>query len=131
MKTKWLLLLIITIVFSLFNYSGTIKFQTPSIQIHRTGKNFMPGEIVFYSVNINSNEYLKNLRIVPSIDGDNKDANYNYKFNVNTKQATINYFYAIPKELKKDTKIINLKFILTDKNKTKVVTKQIKIKNVR
>ena len=128
MNTKWLLLLIISAVFSAFNYSGTIKFQTPSIQIHQTGNNFQSGEIVFYSININSNEYLKNLKIEPSIAGENKDANYNFNFKVNTKQASINYFYAIPKELKEETKTIQLKFILSDETKTKTVTKQIIIK---
>ena len=95
MQTKWLLILSISIIFSAFNYSEPINFRTPTIQILKTKDNYQAGEIIFFTININSNEYIEKFEIEPNIKGANNDAKKKFNFDIDTKQATINYFYAI------------------------------------
>ena len=127
-KTKWFLMLSLSVIFSAFNYSEPLNFHTLTIQILATKDNYNAGEIVFFTININSNEYIEKFEIEPSIKGANDDAIKKFNFDIDTKQATINYFYAIPKDIKKNKTII-FTFNITDKATTETIEKQIRIKN--
>lgn len=115
MRFSWLILCIIFVILSAFNYSDSFELQNPSVKIISEEINYSPGEVIFFSVRLCSTNNLQNFKVIPDTPGLNEDFELDYDFKGNIKQATVNYFYAIPKNVK-DLKKIKFKFILQDSN---------------
>ncbi len=127
MKNKWLLLLIVFVVFSAFTTTEFLKINTPYIHIQKNGESFDAGDIVYYTINISSTEYLKKFEISPDILCDTKENNTSFIFDEKTKKATINYFYVIPSHINNNS-TINVKFAVYDQNTTRIINKLIRVR---
>ncbi len=127
MKNKWLLLILVLLILSAFTTSEFLKINTPAVSILDNGEFFEAGDIVYYTINISSIDYLDEFEIEADVLSENKEKNSSFTFEEKTKKATINYFYVIPSDI--ETNIVNIKFIIKDKSNSRVVEKQIKIKN--
>jgi len=126
MKNKWFLLIIVFLILSAFTTSEILKINAPSITILDNGNIFKPGEIVYYTVNISSIDYLDLFEVEADVLSADNKKNSSFTFEDKTKKATINYFYVIPSNIQTST--INIKFTIKDKENLRVVEKQIKIK---
>jgi len=126
MKIKWLLLLIFFVTISAFNLKSSLDFNSLSINIENNNKIYKPNDVVFYTINICSNENIENFEVVPEIIGKNQDSKVDYNFNFKTKTVTINYFYVIPDDLKNVTSI-KIFFSVKNKSKEKIIEKIIKL----
>jgi len=126
MKNKWFLLILVFLVLSAFTTSEILKINQPAITILDNGNIFEPGDIVYYTVNISSIDYLDQFEIEADIKSEYNNKNSSFIFEDKTKKATINYFYVIPSDIESNT--INIKFTIKDKENLRIVKKQIKIK---
>ena len=82
-----------------------------------------------YSIKLRSNENLLNFKVEPSLKGINVDSNFEFDFDENTHQATVNYFYVLPDNFKDNNKVV-LTFTLTDSKESNIKTKVIDFSKV-
>lgn len=124
MKTKVLIIIVAFVSLTAFNLSNTFDFNNPSIKIigDKTEK-IGAGQMVVFSVMLCSHDNLVNFSVHPNIIGVNSDSLINFDFDKNTKQASLNYYYIVPENLKKNQKI-EIVFQLKD-SKTKTIKNQI------
>jgi len=127
MKLNILIISLFFIILSAFTFQNSFNINAPSIKIETNNNVYKSGEIVYFTINICSSEYLEYFEVTPEIIGSNNDSKVNFNFNQETKAATINYFYVIPENLR-DIEKINISFIIRDKNKERTVEKEIFIK---
>ncbi len=125
MKNKLFLLIIVFLVLSAFTTSEILKINEPAVTILDNGNIFEPGDIVYYTVNISSINYLDQFEIEADVKSAYNKKNSSFTFEDKTKKATINYFYVIPSDIKSNT--INIKFTIKDKKNLRIVEKKIKI----
>ncbi len=125
MKFSWLILCIVFVVLSAFNYSDAFELNNPSVKIISEEINTdSPGDVIVFSVRLCSTNNLQSFTVTPDIPGLNDDFELNYDFSENIKQATVNYFYAVPKNVK-ELKKIKFKFVLQDSNNNITKVKEI------
>lgn len=127
MRTNLAFILLLFILLSAFTFNSPLNLDAPSMKIETKDKYYKPGEIVYYTINLCSSEYLEYFEVLPEIVGCNKDSKVNLCFDRESKVATINYFYVIPENLK-DVEEINISFIIRDKRSNKKIDKMILIK---
>ena len=126
MKISWLIILISFIGLTAFNLNDTFDGNNPSVKIDFESEqnSFSKGDIVRISIRLCSAENLESFSVEPDFLG-NENSSLKYSFNNNTKQASINYFYTVPENIK--NKKISFTFILKDNNNITEKTKSIKI----
>lgn len=100
MKISWLIILILFLALSAFNISSTFDGNNPSVKISMEDgeREYRAGEIIRFSIRICSADNLESFVINPELLND-ENSNLKYSFNSNTKQASINYFYTVPKDI--------------------------------
>ena len=125
MKTNWLIILLIIVAGSTINLGSTLRFGNPSIEFVN-GKEFIGknGDVFVYSIKLRSNENLINFKVKPSIKGINADCDFEFDFDENTHQATVNYFYVLPDDFEDNNKVV-LTFTLTDSKESNIKIKVI------
>ena len=130
MKTNWLIILLIIVAGSTINLGSTLRFGNPSIEFVN-GKEFIGknSDMFVYSIKLRSNENLLNFKVEPSLKGINVDSNFEFDFDENTHQATVNYFYVLPDNFKDNNKVV-LTFTLTDSKESNIKTKVIDFSKV-
>jgi hypothetical protein len=128
MKSNWLIILLICVAGSTINLGSTLRYGNPSIEFIQNnefdGKN---GDVFMYSIKLQSNEKLVNFRVVPSLEGLNKDSDFDFSFDDNTHQAVVNYLYVLPEGI--DESEVKLTFTLTDSKESNIKTKIINLKD--
>lgn len=127
MKIKLVVILLLFIVLCAFSLNNSLEVNAPTMKIDMTDKIYQPGDIVYYTINICSVDYLDYFEVTPEILGCNNDSHVNFNFENETKAATINYFYVIPENLK-DVENIEISFLIRDGNNEKILKKEIKLK---
>ncbi len=103
--------------------------NNPSVKIiyEKFETNKRSGDIIVFSVKLCSSNYLQTFSILPDIPGLNEDSELKYIFNGKSKQATVNYFYIVPKNID-NIKKISFEFVLQDSNNKIIKEKNISIK---
>jgi len=124
MRTNVLIISLLFITLSAFTLQNSFNINAPSMKIESKIGAFKPGDVVYYTINICSSDFLEYFEVSPDIIGSNNDSKVNFNFNQDTKVATINYFYVIPENIK-DIEKINISFIIRDRNKERVIEKEI------
>jgi hypothetical protein len=127
MKTNIAVIIFLFIILSAFSLNNTFNINAPSMKIDTRDVIYEAGEIVYFTINICSSDYLEYFEVSPDIIGCNNDSKVNLNFNNETKAATINYFYVIPENLK-DVNKINISFIIRDKQNERILEKEILLK---
>jgi hypothetical protein len=128
MKTNVLIILIGFVSLTAFNLAGTFDLNNPSIKIivDKHGE-VKKGETIVFSVMLCSPNSLVNFSIKPNILGSNPDSQINFDFDENTKQASLNYFFIVPDNLK-GKKNLEFEFHLKDIN-SETVKKEVIVIN--
>jgi hypothetical protein len=128
MKSNWLIILLIFVAGSTVNLGSSLRYGNPSIEFMRNnefeGKN---NDVFTYSIKLRSNEKLVNFKVSPSIKGQNKDSEFEFLFDENTHQASVNYMYVLPEEVNSGEVVIT--FTLTDSKESNIKTKIINLKD--
>ncbi len=126
MKTKWLIILILFIGLSAFNFMDTFDSNNPSVKIfiEDGDRSYKSGETIRFSIKVCSAYNLKTFMVNSDHEND-KNSKLLYRFDHNTKQALINYFYTVPADMQ--TKNIQFKFKLRDNNKETEKMKKVSI----
>ena len=128
MKLNWLVIIIFFVILSAFNIKSTFEFSNSSVRILSEEVNVSKkGDVIVFSLSLSSANNLQSFSVTPDIVGLNPDSELKYTFNNSTKQATVNYFYAIPENLDKNQEI-TFKFTLQDSKKTYISEKNVKLK---
>lgn len=124
-KVKQIIVILIFVGLTAFNISGTFELNNPSMKINEEDVNIKQvGDMVIYTISLCSSNNLKSFSVSPSVSGLNTDSQLKYVFNGTTKHATINYFYAVPKNYK-ELKKIKFNFELQDSRSVVVREKEV------
>lgn len=115
MKINWIILIISFLGLSAFNFITTFDGNNPSVKIRTqiTDDTNDSSEIIKFTVEICSAENLESFQIFPKFSEANESADLQYRFASNTKQASVVYYYTVPKNT---TQVeLSFKFMLEDK----------------
>lgn len=131
MKRKWYILTIIFVILTAFTTAEIISIGTPSVSITSNGNSFEPGDVVYYTINISSVNYLDCFEVkTKQPDESKKNKLASFCFDENTKKATATYFYVIPDNIE-DNSTIDLEFIIKDKKQIQTVQKKVYVQKKR
>jgi len=130
MKTNWLVILFVFISTSAFNLGSSFHFNSSSLELDlKRVEKSKNATILVYSVTLNSAEKIKRLIITPNISGENVDSNVNFAFDENTHQATLYYFYVVPKHLNTFDNL-EISFELETETKKTTSTEKVNLMNL-
>lgn len=122
MKINRLIILILFVGLTGFNLGTTFDFHSPSITVSdQVIEQTNTGKVVILSLSLCSSENLESFSIKPDKAGLNNDSDLEFIFNNNSKQASVNYYYSVPEDVKE------LKLNLSLKDAAELTKRQINV----